>query len=46
MDTTISSKDITTLSQNLCAETKISTVQKISAYYNGNNLTSKGIKLA
>ncbi len=46
MNTTISSEDIKNLSQNLCAETKISTVQKISAYYNGNNLTPKGIKLA
>ncbi len=46
MNTTISSEDIKNLSQNLCADTKISTVQKISAYYNGNNLTPKGIKLA
>ena len=39
MNTTLNTEDIKALSENLCAETKSDTVQKISAYYNGNGLT-------
>lgn len=46
MNTTLNTEDVRALSQNLCADTKINTVQKISAYYNGNSLTPLGIKLA
>lgn len=46
MNNPLTSKDVDLLSQNLCTATKIGTVQKISAYYNGNTLTDKGIKLA
>ena len=46
MNTTLNTDDIKALSENLCAETKSDTVQKISAYYNGNSLTPLGIKLA
>ena len=46
MNTTLNTEDLKALSENLCAETKSDTVQKISAYYNGNSLTPRGIKLA
>ena len=46
MNTPLNAEDIRALSQNLCAATKIETVQKISSYYNGNSLTPLGIKLA
>lgn len=46
METTLTSSDVIKLSKEFSTENKIQTVQKISAYYNGNTLTSEGMKLA
>lgn len=46
MNNKLTSEDVKNLSQNVCADTKVDTVKKISAYYNGSTLTPRGIQLA
>ena len=46
MDYALTSQDVIRLSKNFTVDNKISTAQKISAYYNGNSLTAEGMKIA
>lgn len=46
MNEKLTMEDVKVLSGNLNTENKIQTVQKVSAYYNGNGLTPKGVRLA
>lgn len=46
MDHALTSQDVIRLSKNFTVDNKISTAQKISAYYNGNSLTAEGMKIA
>ena len=46
MDYALTSQDVIRLSKNFTVDNKISTAQKISAYYNGTSLTAEGMKIA